>query len=461
MKFLAFFLPIAVFAVPVYVPIHSVSSTSTAVIDSTTNIVTTDIMTQVTPYIGVFSPDGAFLYLANNAGVLPGAVSVISVPTNTVIATIPTGVDPQNIAISPNGSKVYVANNSGSSVTVIDTATNSVAATVATGTQPQGLSVTPNGQRVYVPNFGSGTVSVIDTSSNTVIKTITVGTSPQYTAISPDGARVYVSNAAQNTVSVIDTGSNTVIATIPVGTTNPSNPRQIAITPDGSKVYVATDHVPGGGGYAIIDPVSLTATSIPFPVGNPFTVTITPDGRYAYFVGGLTTDAYIVDTSTNLVVNHLTFSQRVLSVRFLPDGTFGYVNSTVSNEVYVINPVSQTVVATITVGTSPFSAIFAPLPGPVTSLAGTATSNRFLTQEEFVNILTWSAPQTGSSFIGYNIYRDAALTNLAGFVSASGPLQFQDHNLNKGWYYSYYVVAVDQEGHQSQTAASIVLLAGP
>ncbi|HSX11873.1 MAG TPA: hypothetical protein VLF61_00070, partial [Rhabdochlamydiaceae bacterium] len=56
-------------------------------------------------------------------------------------------------------------------------------------------------------------------------------------------------------------------------------------------------------------------------------------------------------------------------------------------------------------------------------------NNRFLSQSDLVNVLLWEAPNNFSP-VTYTIFRDAALTDIAGVVPAS-TLSFEDHNRRK------------------------------
>lgn len=91
-----------------------------------------------------------------------------------------------------------------------------------------------------------------------------------------------------------------------------------------------------------------------------------------------------------------------------------------------------------------YSTLTATLPPPLVTVVGIASENRSVLQRELFNIIRWTAP-TGVPWTPavYLIYRNATLTELAGSVPASGPLEFVDHNLQRGVLYTYYVVAVD------------------
>src|SRR5205807_10313883 len=76
---------------------------------------------------------------------------------------------------------------------------------------------------------------------------------------------------------------------------------------------------------------------------------------------------------------------------------------------------------------------------------GCKTQDSYLFQTDFINKLTWSAAGT-SLPTTYAIYRDAALTDLAGTVPATQPLIFFDHNRDPHITYTYYIVGTDMFG---------------
>ena len=90
------------------------------------------------------------------------------------------------------------------------------------------------------------------------------------------------------------------------------------------------------------------------------------------------------------------------------------------------------------------------------TVSGCKTQNRFLLQTDFINNVTWTAPTSGTSPASYNIYRDPALTQWVATVSASGPLQYYDHDRQPNQIYSYYIVSVDSNGNTS-TANSVTV----
>jgi hypothetical protein len=96
---------------------------------------------------------------------------------------------------------------------------------------------------------------------------------------------------------------------------------------------------------------------------------------------------------------------------------------------------------------------FAPL--APTSLQGTQVRNRFFTQTDIINVITWSAPESGTAPTSYQVYRDNVNT-LIGTVSASQPLRFADHNRSPGVVYTYYVVSIDANQDSSAPVSVVV-----
>ncbi|CDR35162.1 hypothetical protein CSEC_2356 [Criblamydia sequanensis CRIB-18] len=125
------------------------------------------------------------------------------------------------------------------------------------------------------------------------------------------------------------------------------------------------------------------------------------------------------------------------------------------------NPLKDQVFATWAdcITSLPFYSIYqdtAPnLPLPPTDLVGLKKKNKFATQTEWFNELTWNPPLSGLTPVSYRIYRDSP-ANLIGVVPAAGPLIFIDNRINKQKSYTYYVTSVDIEGDQSEPYVVII-----
>lgn len=385
-----------------------------------------------------------FAYVTNIAS---NSVSVIDTGSMTVVATIPVGAAaPNGIAVTPNGLFAYTADEGTSFVTVIDLLTRQVIKQIGVGTGPVAIAVSPDGQFVYVTNFVSNTVSIISTASNTVVKTIPGFTFPEGVAFTTDGSFAYVTNNGTSTVSVINTSTQTIIATVTLAAA--SGPIGVATGLIGSNelVFVAKS---SAGNVNVINSATNTISATIAVGTNPTGVAnvITPNGDLVYVSNGTGNSVSVINPFLNTVIATITagIGANATGIAGTFDGNFVYVVNSGSNSVSIINTTTQSVIATVPVGSTPGNVAFGIIPANFSSPAGTQVANRFLTQTDLVNVITWNAPVGLIVPVGYKIFRDAALTNLAGQVPASS-LQFEDHNRTKRVTYVYFLVAFDANG---------------
>ncbi|WP_161798252.1 bifunctional YncE family protein/alkaline phosphatase family protein [Aneurinibacillus tyrosinisolvens] len=212
------------------------------------------------------SPDGRFLYVANN---LNDSMSIIDTQTNKVTKTVAVGHNPYAVTVSKDGAYAYVSNWGGNTISVVDTATGEVAKSIQVGTHPSAMKL--SGQELYVTNSDSDSISIINTKTNQVKQTISLapykgaqeGSSPNALAVSPDGKSLYVANAGNNDVVVIDTKKGKIEGMIPTGW----YPTGLEISKDGKQLYVANAKGFGAG---------------PNPNGpKPYSTTPTPADQYS------------------------------------------------------------------------------------------------------------------------------------------------------------------------------------
>ncbi len=432
----------------------------------TPNEVVATINVGVTPAGLAITPDNRFAYVANNNNYgIPGSdsVSVLNLMNNTLEQTITSTTfnQPYTVTINAAGTKAYVTNSNYTTVSIIDLLSNSVTGLITGFDGPSGFVITPDGNTAYVNNYGgpegvlSGngtTIRVVDLNTNMIIGApIVTDLAPAVLAMAPDGKHLYVANytsgnPGQGTVDVVDTTSNLVTTTI-LGF---SGPFAIAITPNGQYAYVtnfgSNNFFPYGTTVSAVDLENNTiAATIDLGI-QPAGIAITPDGRYAYATNynTLYTTTYfsslvagqgtvnIIDIATNtLLPLTIVVGQSPDAIAISPDGEYAYVTNYTSNVVNVIALESVQIVA-----------------------QGCQIANRFLTQTDFVNKLTWTV--SGNTLpVSYSIYRDAGLTNLAGTVAAE-PFVFLDHNRNPNVTYTYYIVGNYSNGTTTDSVAVTV-----
>lgn len=197
-------------------------------------------------YSTVVSPDGKFVYSANNTS---QSITIMSINqttgATTAIESLSIGQTPYDICVSVDGKNIYTAN-SGGNVSILNrdqvTGLLSFVSNISSESTSFGIKVSDDNKNVYVANLGAGSVSVysrdINNGSLTSIQTITEGTSsPMGVVISADGQSAYVSNNT-NSIAVfdrdIDDGRLTYVNSLSTG----NGSYRPAITADGRNVYV-------------------------------------------------------------------------------------------------------------------------------------------------------------------------------------------------------------------------------
>ena len=130
------------------------------------------------------------------------------------------------------GPKAYIGNFTDNTVSVIDTSTGSAIATIPVAAGPHGMAISKDGATVYLSGDGSSSLNVIDTASDKVTKTIEVGKKPNGITLTPDGKLLLVTVYGEDRIALLDTKSNEVVGTIPV-----PKPHTVSIEPNGKFAY--------------------------------------------------------------------------------------------------------------------------------------------------------------------------------------------------------------------------------
>ena len=264
------------------------------------------------PLLSAVTPNGHFLYVANDATdspASPGSVSgfaidrgtgaLTPVPGSPVAASDPGPFGP---VVSPDGKFLYVSNTGNSpsqagSVSAFQIDQDNGALNEIQGSPyaaqiaPGGVAMTPDGKRLYVANGESATLSAFNRDENTGALTpisgspFSVGTGePTGVAITPDGRHLYTANGSMsvpddNRVRAfsIDQGSGGVTEVPGSPYAAGIGPQFIAITGDGAHLYVTNNGSKDISGYAI-DATSGGLSALaqsPFATGtNPLGITI-------------------------------------------------------------------------------------------------------------------------------------------------------------------------------------------
>jgi|GEM_PF-2533577 YVTN family beta-propeller protein len=280
-----------------YVYIETGLANAIAVLDATTNTLTTSsIPTSNNPQMIAITPNGKTLYACdvvgnNQQGIDgPGAVTVVdgvSTANPAFKETIPNlGQWPMAIAINPKGTLAYITNYASNFISVVKIKTNQLEPVpLMAGNGPTSIALTPNGKYAYICNQGDGDVIIIDTASKLIVGDpieLGSGTYPGCIVIAPDGKKAYVRNHGPGTVSVIDLATNTVKTTFYANHASIGEPRdQSAITPDGQYLYTPVED-PGGVVMISTATDSIVGNTINNNFGDPTQIAIAPNGTRAY-----------------------------------------------------------------------------------------------------------------------------------------------------------------------------------
>lgn len=363
------------------------------------------------------TPDGTTAYVTafNDSLVIP-----LNLATSTAGAGISVPA-PYGIAITPDGKTAYVASfGGGGTVVPITIATNTAGSPIGIGgPEPAGVSITPDGKTAYVISQIANNVTPIDIATNTARSPISVGITPLNMAVTPDSNDGYVTNNSDNTVTQIIVNTNTPGVTIPTG----SGPVGIAISPDQAPIasFVATA-MPGGF------TTTFDASSSVSPVG---TVTL-----YAWNFG----DGQTFKTHSPVVTHTYQFGGQYIVTLTVTNSagtstTQVFTGHTVSNN----GGPNATTAQLVDIGpTTPF-------------FEGRAIKNKFLTQTDLTNKLTWDS--NDPSIVGYLLYRNGVLLKT---FTGNKEFEFIDHNRRKGETDVYTLIAFNAGGAQSQPVTIIL-----
>jgi len=158
------------------------------------------------------SPNGAYLYVANN---LDHSVSKINLASQKIVQTVSVGKNPYTAYLTKDGKSLYVSNWGESSITLLNPETLEVEKNISTGLHPNAIAENPVSGDVYVSNSDDDSISVISANTKKVVQTLSVkpfkqsptGSQPDALSVSKDGKTLYVANAGNNDIVMIDLSS--------------------------------------------------------------------------------------------------------------------------------------------------------------------------------------------------------------------------------------------------------------
>jgi len=222
------------------------------VVDLNTRRVTQTLLQDGAFYGAAFSPDGHHLCVSGgNTDMVfvyawkDGAASLENKFELAKAKTADgTGTSyPAGVAFSPNGKFIYVAENVGDQLAVLNAATGEITQRFSTDHYPYGVALTADGQ-VFVSAWGSSTLSqfrILGDGRLAYIGRIEVGRHPS--AMAANGGKLYVTLAGSDRVAVVDTKLRRVTSYLhdaaPGAPDEGSTPNAVAFSSDGKRLFVA------------------------------------------------------------------------------------------------------------------------------------------------------------------------------------------------------------------------------
>ena len=119
-------------------------------------------------------------------------------------------------------------------------------------------------------------------------------------------------------------------------------------------------------------------------------IAITPNGLNAYVANSNDNTVSVINTVSNTISTTIPVGANPFGVAISPDGFTAYVGNNSDNTLSIIDILTNTVTATTPVGDSPMGIAVTPIPSPPQNLTGKQVKNRFSSQTEFINVLSWS-----------------------------------------------------------------------
>ena len=255
-----------------------------------------------------------------------GSINVVNSVTNSLVMTIPDTRSPDGVAASPDGQYVYVAEQGSIGIIAtkyIGTSTSPMVTSVSlpsswglSSSSLNGIAVSPNGDSVMVTDFANGAAYVLDTNPHdsaylTFVSRLGLLGGTSSTTVSPQSAPAFSPDGAYAYVPISGTGGN------------------------GISVLQSTFSSSTGYTY---DTANLSLTQSGVTLNAPFSITISPSDEYAYVVGpvgsGSTGDLFsfpvLTGASNGQLGNNTTFApinigQQVADLAYSPEDAAAFV----------------------------------------------------------------------------------------------------------------------------------------
>ena len=288
-------------------------------------------------------------------------VHIIDPVTNTVIGEI-TGIErAHGAAPSPDGKWLYVANESDNTVDVVDVGMLKVIKQIPLSGRPNNIDITPDGRKVYVAIAQSpGALQVIDTRSQEISATISVHGGVHNTYVTPDGKYAVAGMIGARNITVVDTATD-----MPVWTTYFDlgiRPMTFDTNADGSTRHIYAQ-LSNYNGFGVVDfetrkeirrieyPSVRADQQTPGHGGNTaHGIGVTPDNQYLVANSSLNSSVYVYSLPELELVGGVRVGHSPNWVTITPDSRYAYISVSGNNSVAVLDIENVKIVTEIMTG---------------------------------------------------------------------------------------------------------------
>jgi YVTN family beta-propeller protein len=291
---------------------------------------------------------------------------VVDLAAQAVIADVSVGRRPYGVVVSPDGGWLYVADQGIDRLAIVDTATLEIVNTLPVVDRPSGLAIAGHGHTLYVSHLLQSKITVVSLSwaesyLPLVLKMATIG--------GAQGAKAesgrFQSSRSQDSVPQ-PVPPITSISLFPESNLLQS----VVLSPDGRHAYVPhTRSMSGNPNLTFETTVSPLVSLIdvatrqhlwgqqldlgsldPPGVGLPFDAALTPDGGELWVVNAASNDLSVINlTGTPLLAAHVEVGHNPRGIVLSPDAATAYVNNTLAGTVSVVDTSAYAVTEVITV----------------------------------------------------------------------------------------------------------------
>lgn len=457
--------------------VANLGTDNVTVVDMASNSVIETVPVGQSPVFIESSPDGSQVYTINN-----GSDTITAIDTTDFTVTqIAAGNSSLRLAFTPDATKAYMTDLGSDTISIINAQNNTLSGTIPADSPyyiaiapPQpilGISKNATPNPVSAGAFLIYTIDYVNSGLGYLFDGVITDQIPANTTLQATVPNATViGNQITWSIGTLAPGSGGSVSIIVRVDSNVPSGTQIinssySISGIGSSPVFGTPVITTVGAPALA--ISKNATPNPVDAGSSITYTINYfNSGSVSLMSGIVTDQIPANTtlvsttpSATVVGNEITWSLGTLaansggSVQFVVNVDADLPNgSLITNSTYSISGINAAPVFGAPVVTTVHAEIPPNPPSPPINLKGKQVKNIFLNYTDRVNIITWSAPANPPAPVEYRIYRNSALTDLAGTVQADHRLRFEDHNRRKNVTYTYYIVSVDGAGLVSTPA---------